>query len=261
MNYQFDFSKFTSFYKNIQPMENHLIFYVYDKVGKKPVIGNRPHPLLPNVYITFDTQNKDNFIYFNFPTMIDGILYGHHFSIGEKGVNSFNTSKYLINIHYSLQTPQNSKSYKDKDKCFIYDQKTFNTKTFASERCENKKAYTFGTVYDEILIKYLNVILATPFIASTSDQMFIYDIVDEIKTLIIGGNKNANQKIYNKTPFIYVLKGNQRSVYIDHKQRLYIKTLNKATNKMVYRRIMKYVLKLSEKGSKGKSPLLLKESL
>lgn len=107
---------------------------------------------------------------------INGVLYGNHFSIGKKDVNS-KTKRQLIDIHYTVQDPNIMQSVNNMSKCWLYDGKQIDTSTIFNDLCEIPKNKTLSNVYNDLFINYIIIILSSPFTQGISAN------TNEIKAL------------------------------------------------------------------------------
>ncbi len=175
MSFTFDYAAFESYYtsplrlRKGKPITMNMFkrsknFAMTDDIFTTDLI----HPYLDNIYIS---QNYDEtYIFFNIPININGVIYSNHFSFGRKDIN-VKTKKPLIDVHYTVQDPMTKSSFKDNNKCFLFDGKTINIETFYSENCDIPRNKPITEVYIDPILEYLFVIISAPFLSPNNTQL------------------------------------------------------------------------------------------
>lgn len=117
------------------------------------------HPKL-DMYMSSNAK----YIFFNIPFTVNGKHYANHFSIGLKDTNVRDTTKTLLDIHYTNQDPIMKQSGNSQTKCWLYDGIELDTTAIDQLQCRIPNTKRMRDVYTDEYIAYLNVILSTPFV-------------------------------------------------------------------------------------------------
>jgi hypothetical protein len=124
------------------------------------------------MYVTFN----NGYMFFNLPATYQNRHYANHFSIGLKDKNVYNSSKLLVDIHYTIQDYVSQKSINESSKCWLYDGIELDTDTLKEQMCHAvgsghdarsdhvPKRKKMSDVFSDAYVDYLILILATPFV-------------------------------------------------------------------------------------------------
>ena len=173
MRFIFDFAVFHKYYttsSNLMKVPNIMLIYFKKQYNKSKVYRdytwvttidnvNYAHPYLKNMLITY---NK-NYIFFNIPSTVGNNHYANHFSLGLKDQNVANTSKTLVDLHFTLQNNISTQSYNENTKYWLYDGIIIDTDTIKEVICRIPRKHKMKGIFTDAFIDYIILILVSPF--------------------------------------------------------------------------------------------------